>query len=40
MDEVEQERMARNFLDMCLMTAWHEIKNRTGRTENGVFVKD
>lgn len=24
----------------CLEAAWNEIKNRTGRTENGVFIKD
>ena len=24
----------------CLETAWNEIKNRTGKTVNGVFVKD
>ena len=24
----------------CLTAAWNEIKNRTGRTENGVFIKN
>ena len=24
----------------CLEAAWNEIKNRTGKTVNGVFVKD
>lgn len=24
----------------CLEAAWNEIKNRTGETKNGVFVKD
>lgn len=24
----------------CLESAWDEIKNRTGKTENGVFIKD
>jgi NTP pyrophosphatase (non-canonical NTP hydrolase) len=24
----------------CLSKAWYEIKNRTGKTVNGVFVKD
>ena len=24
----------------CLRAAWDEIKDRTGRTENGVFIKD
>jgi NTP pyrophosphatase (non-canonical NTP hydrolase) len=28
-----------NF-EKCLMNAWEEIKDRTGKTENGVFVKD
>jgi NTP pyrophosphatase (non-canonical NTP hydrolase) len=23
----------------CLEAAWEEIKNRTGKTENGVFIK-
>lgn len=39
-DQIEQERLAQNFLDMCLATAWHEIANRKGRTENGVFIKE
>lgn len=31
-----------NGLDFndCLMTAWNEIKSRTGKTVNGVFIKD
>ena len=24
----------------CLNSAWNEIKNRTGKTVNGVFIKD
>lgn len=24
----------------CLQSAWDEIKNRTGKTVNGVFIKD
>ena len=24
----------------CLEAAYNEIKNRTGRTENGIFIKD
>ena len=24
----------------CLEAAWNEIKNRTGKTVNGVFIKD
>jgi NTP pyrophosphatase (non-canonical NTP hydrolase) len=24
----------------CLAAAWNEIKDRTGRTENGVFIKN
>ena len=24
----------------CLKSAWNEIKNRTGKTVNGVFIKD
>jgi len=24
----------------CLQAAWDEIKNRTGKTKNGVFIKD
>jgi len=24
----------------CLTAAWNEIKDRTGRTENGVFIKN
>ena len=24
----------------CLESAWNEIKNRTGKTVNGVFIKD
>jgi hypothetical protein len=24
----------------CLEAAWNEIKHRTGKTVNGVFVKD
>jgi len=24
----------------CLVKAWEEIKNRTGKTEDGVFIKD
>ena len=33
---------AQNDLKMqdCVMSAWNEIKNRTGKTENGVFKKD
>ena len=27
-------------LEHCLSVAWNEIKNRTGKTENGVFIKD
>ena len=31
-----------NGLDFndCLLTAWNEIKSRTGKTLNGVFIKD
>lgn len=31
-----------NRLDLyeCFDAAWNKIKNRTGKTENGVFVKD
>ena len=33
---------AQNNLDFkeCLKTAYNVIKNRTGKTENGVFIKD
>ena len=33
---------AQNNLDfeMCLITAYNVIKDRTGKTENGVFVKN
>jgi NTP pyrophosphatase (non-canonical NTP hydrolase) len=24
----------------CLESAWNEIKDRTGKTQNGIFVKD
>lgn len=24
----------------CLLQAWNEIKNRKGKTENGIFIKD
>ena len=27
-------------LEMCLSHAWNEIKNRTGKTVNGVFIKN
>ena len=27
-------------IDECLESAYNEIKNRTGRTENGNFIKD
>ena len=27
-------------IEQCLATAWDEIKDRTGKTKNGVFVKD
>ena len=27
-------------IDECLESAYDEIKNRTGRTENGNFIKD
>lgn len=27
-------------IDKCLEVAYHEIKNRTGKIVNGVFVKD
>jgi len=27
-------------LDTCLHYAWHEIKNRKGKTVNGTFIKD
>lgn len=27
-------------IEDCAMAAWNEIKNRTGKTENGVFKKD
>jgi len=27
-------------IDGCLLAAWEEIKDRTGKTENGVFIKD
>jgi hypothetical protein len=27
-------------LTECVNLAWNEIKDRTGRTENGVFIKD
>lgn len=27
-------------LNYCLGQAWHQIKDRTGHTENGSFVKD
>ena len=27
-------------IDKCLESAYDEIKNRTGRTENGNFIKD
>lgn len=27
-------------LDECLEAAWNEIKDRTGKTVNGIFVKD
>lgn len=33
---------AQNGLDIedCLDSAYQEIKNRTGKTENGTFIKD
>lgn len=27
------------YLEHCLLAAWNEIKDRKGRTENGVFIK-
>lgn len=27
-------------IEGCILTAWDEIKDRTGRMENGVFIKD
>ena len=27
-------------IEECLTFAWDEIKDRTGKTENGVFIKD
>ena len=27
-------------LNQCLLAAWNEIKDRTGKTVDGVFVKD
>lgn len=29
-----------DFLEACLAIAWDEIKDRQGRTENGVFIKE
>lgn len=28
------------YLDECLQSAWNEIKDRTGKTINGTFIKD
>jgi len=28
------------ILEECLETAWDEIKNRAGKTVNGIFIKD
>jgi NTP pyrophosphatase (non-canonical NTP hydrolase) len=27
-------------IDHCLEAAWHEIKNRKGKTVNGTFIKE
>jgi len=27
-------------IDVCLDAAWHEIKERKGKTVNGIFVKE
>lgn len=29
-----------DFLQVCLATAWSEIQDRTGKTVDGVFVRD
>lgn len=29
-----------DYLEYCLNHAWEEIKHRTGKTENGVFIKE
>jgi NTP pyrophosphatase (non-canonical NTP hydrolase) len=33
-------RLHGKTLEQCLSHAWNEIKDRTGKMENGVFVKD
>jgi|SRR5690625_92503 len=33
-------RLAGTDLEACVNHAYHEIKNRTGKMENGMFVKD
>ena len=35
----DQNRFEQHFLEMCLQVAWREIKDRTGETRDGVFVK-
>lgn len=27
-------------IEECVVHAWHEIKNRKGRMENGIFIKE
>jgi NTP pyrophosphatase (non-canonical NTP hydrolase) len=27
-------------IEKCVVHAWHEIKDRKGRMENGIFIKD
>lgn len=39
-DLEEQRRCSQYFLSMCLYTAWKVIQNRTGKTDNGIFIKD
>jgi len=39
-DIEEQLRMERYFLEICLRAAYKEIKDRQGRTVDGVFVKN
>lgn len=36
---IQCEQQGTSFYE-CLDIAWNEIKDRTGRTENGTFIKD
>lgn len=39
-DITEQLEFERDFLLIALTTAWEEIKNRNGKTQDNVFIKE